>query len=46
MIENVQFSEKYYIGQNFKGGLNKDYKVTNLKNKDISVVCSPFTYIL
>jgi hypothetical protein len=24
--------------------LNKDYKVNNLKNKDISVVCSPFTY--
>jgi hypothetical protein len=26
------------------GGLNKDYKVNNLKNKDISVVCSPFTH--
>jgi hypothetical protein len=24
--------------------LNKDYKVNNLKNKDIFVVCSPFTY--
>ena len=25
------------------GGLDKDYKVNNLKNKDISLVCSPFT---
>jgi len=25
-------------------GLNKDYKVNNLKNKDISAVCSPFKY--
>jgi len=53
MKENVQFEEKNkrYISvkaSEYGVRLSKDYKVNNLKNKDISVVCSwspyPFTY--
>jgi hypothetical protein len=53
MKGNVQFGEKkgciYRSNLQNRGmRLSKDYKVNNLKNKDISVVCNgspyPFTY--